>query len=121
MSRPINPEITDEEREKKKEYQRRYLEKKAQKIKEEAIADNNWQALYEDAQKTINTLTAKIEQYEQICASYAKKENEYKMTLQRAAIEYDARVKYIADCIKHAYLSTQFAINSQKSEGTKND
>lgn len=110
--------MTEEQKAKKKEYQRRYLEKKRRLALENNTADNNWEALYKNAQKEIDTLNAKLEQYVQLCESYAKRENEYKTALQKATLEYNARTDYVLDCIKHAYISAQFAVNS-KNEGAK--
>lgn len=62
---------------------------------------------------------AKITELEKICKSYAEQAHNSNKTLQTMAMEYDARTKYALDCIKHAYLSVQFAVNAESNKGDK--
>ena len=55
-------------------------------------------------------------QYEKLISSFAEKENQSKVALQRATLEYNARLKYMSDCVKHAYQSIQFAANAINPE-----
>lgn len=94
--------------------------KKVTPIKDTAKADIDYKKLYTDECAKTKSQAVKIEELDKLCKAYA--ENAQKMTeaLQRAAIEYDARINYMLDSVKHAYLSMQFAVNaSDKSKGGK--
>lgn len=71
-----------------------------------------------------NLLKAKLAEYEKICQSFANQADQSAKQMQSAALEYTARTKYMLDCVKHAYMSMQFAANAanntQKGEN-KND
>ena len=58
------------------------------------------------------TLENKILEYEKLCKSYAEREANANKDLQKAALEYNARVRYMQDCVRHAYTSIQFAVNA---------
>ena len=60
----------------------------------------------------LNASENKNTELEKICKSYAEQANNASNTLQKMALEYDARTKYMLDCVKHAYLSIQFAANA---------
>ena len=111
----------EEKLEKKRAAQRRWYEKQKQMkamaagavTNTETKTELNYKKLYSDAMQEIELLNTKIQQLEDICKSCATKENEYKQILQRATIEYDAKLRYITDCIKHAYISTQFVLDNK--------
>lgn len=92
--------MTEEERiERKRAAQRRWYEK--QKAKKAGIP-------YE-APSTTDT---RIAEYEKLCRLYKAQAEAAQARLDRATLEYNARVKYMQDAIKHAYLSIQFATNA---------
>lgn len=103
----------------RKESQKKYLEK----LKQEKInAENNtnYKQLYEEAQKEIATLTNKTLELEKICKSLVEREQNATKMLHNATLEYNSRTKHMLDCVKHAYISMQFALNAEKGEN-KND
>ena len=55
---------------------------------------------------------AKNAELEKLCKAYAEKAQNAENTLHRATMEYNARVEYMKDCVKHAYISIQFAANA---------
>lgn len=71
-----------------------------------------WEAMYHDAMKQLDAANTKNAELEKICKSYAEQANNANKALQTMALEYDARTKYMLDCVKHAYLSIQFATNA---------
>lgn len=59
-----------------------------------------------------NLLKAKVAQYEKICQSFANQADQSTKQIQAITLEYNARTKYMLDCVKHAYMSMQFAVNA---------
>lgn len=104
--------LTPEQREQRSRALKAYWEKRraanATKVKPTVA----WDAMYHDAMKQLETANAKNAELEKICKSYAEQANNAANSLQKMALEYDARTKYMLDCVKHAYLSIQFAVNA---------
>ena len=61
-------------------------------------------------------LNNKIANLEEVCKAYASRNNDNDEVLRKATLEYNARLQYALDAVKHAYLSIQFAMNSSKKE-----
>ena len=59
-----------------------------------------------------NLLKAKVAQYEKLCQSFANQADQSTKQIQAITLEYNARTKYMLDCVKHAYMSMQFAVNA---------
>ena len=53
---------------------------------------------------------AKNTELEKLCKAYAEKAQAAENALHRATMEYNARNEYMLDCVKHAYISIQFAV-----------
>lgn len=113
--------LTDEERkQRKRESQRRYLEK--QKLKAQTtVAQPDYENMYKNAVAEVNRLNEKIVQLENICKNYATQVNVANNNLKKATIEYNARVQYMLDCTKHAFLSMQFAAQASDKGEKSND
>ena len=120
--------LTDEEKKQRKaEANKRYVEKKKAQALENCVKSEDCKVAIPNTQvdykaefirmsKHVQELEAKIAQYEKLISSFAEKENQSKVALQRATIEYNARLKYMSDCVKHAYQSIQFAANAINPE-----
>mgnify|MGYP003450966721 CR=1 FL=1 len=115
--------LTDEEKKQKRaEYNRRYKEKLALLKANSPICANtveaqiDYKAEFIKASKQIQADAVKIAQYEKLISSFAEKENQSKIALQRATLEYNARLKYMLESVKHAYQSIQFAANAINPE-----
>lgn len=110
--------LTPKQREQRSQALKAYWEKRrAAKIVAETarVAEEvqpDYRAMYEDAMKQLETANVKNVELEKICKSYAEQANNAANSLQKMALEYDARTKYMLDCVKHAYLSIQFAVNA---------
>ena len=90
------------------------------KVKEESKPNTitpDWQALYTEEHAKNVTLENKVTEFEKLCKSYAEKEHQAVEALQRATIEYNARIKYMLDCVKHAHISMQFAVAASENKG----
>lgn len=84
----------------------------------------DWQDLYTKECAKSKALENKIEQLEGLVKSYAQNTEAAQLQLKRATLEYNARVDYLLDCAKHAFLSMQFAVNATSNMtqgGKKND
>lgn len=107
--------LTPEERaaraaEAKKRY---YEKKKAEKaIQKRALLGPDYKQMYLEEVAKNRALELKMLEYEKLCKNYAEKENSARKDLQNAALEYNARVKYMLDCVRHAHTSIQFAVNA---------
>lgn len=110
--------LTPEQKAKRSQALKEYWEKRraAQATKMNAT---DYKTLYEAAlthskevEAKLNTAENKNAELEKICKSYAEQANNASNALQKMALEYDARTKYMLDCVKHAYLSIQFAVNA---------
>ena len=84
----------------------------ADTVKAAEALQPNYKEMYHDAMKQLDAANAKNTELEKICKSYAEQANNANKALQTMALEYDARTKYMLDCVKHAYLSIQFATNA---------
>ena len=104
--------LTPEQRKQRSQALKAYWEKKraAKMIAEETQPD--YKTMYENAIKQLSAANAKNTELEKICKSYVEQANNATNSLQKMALEYDARTKYMLDCVKHAYLSIQFAVNA---------
>ena len=92
------------------------------KTKEAAEAKPNtvtpdWQALYTEECAKNKALENKATEFEKLCKSYAERERQATEALQRATLEYNARVKYMLDCVRHAHISMQFAVTASDDKG----
>lgn len=76
----------------------------------------DWQKLYVDECAKTKVLENKITEYEKLCKSYAENARQSAETLQRATLEYNARIQFMLDCARHAYLSMQFAENAAEAK-----
>lgn len=110
--------LTPEQKARRSQALKEYWEKRraAKMVAETAkIAETiqpDYKTMYEDTVKQLNAANAKNVELEKICKSYAEQANNASNALQKMALEYDARTKYMLDCVKHAYLSIQFATNA---------
>ena len=104
--------LTPEQKARRSQALKEYWEKRraAKMVAEEVQPD--YKTMYENAMQQLNTANAKNAELEKICKSYAEQANNTSNALQKMALEYDARTKYMLDCVKHAYLSIQFATNA---------
>ena len=120
--------LTDEEKKQRRaEANKRYREKQKAAQTENCIkVDENcveipdeqidWKAEFIAENKRARGLEAKIEQYEKLIASFAEREKQSTNSLRKATMEYNARLAYMSDCVKHAYQSIQFAANAINPE-----
>lgn len=120
--------LSEEEKKiRRAEANKRYAEKKKAQTEENrakfedcrvAIPDEeiDWKAEFVAENKRARGLEAKIEQYEKLIASFAEREKQSTVALRKATMEYNARIAYMSDCVKHAYQSIQFAANAINPE-----
>jgi hypothetical protein len=117
MAREI---LTEEERiRRRNESKQRYVEKKRRekelaKANAEEIfeAAPDYKLMYENATEENNLLKAKLAEYEHIIKSYGERERLASQNTQNIKLEANAKIQYMLDAAKHAYLSMQFAANS---------
>lgn len=114
--------LTPEERAQRiLEAKRRYAEK--QKIKraeaKKHAAGPDYKTMYLEAIGQNKALENRLAEMEKLCKTYAEKENAAQLNLQKAALEYNARIKYMQDCVRHAYTSMQFAANAVSTDTSK--
>lgn len=69
--------------------------------------EKDYKQLYLDECEVTKAQAVKINELEQLCKSFAEKEKQSTMELQRAALEYNARINYMLDCVKHAKISME--------------
>ena len=93
--------------------------KKRQEQEEKKMAEQvtntiepDYKKLYTEECAKNKALENKVAEFEKLCKSYVEREQQSTAALQRATLEYNARVQYMLDCTKHAYLSMQFAVNA---------
>lgn len=124
---PRGSNLTPEEKAQRVlEAKRKYAEKqKAKREEAKRLAlGPDYKTMYLEEVAKNRTLENKILEYEKLCKSYAEREANANKGLQRAALEYNARVKYMQDCVRHAYTSIQFAVNAMSETpvgGQNND
>ena len=80
----------------------------------------NYEKLYNEECKKNTVLENKCAEYEKICKSLTEKANQAQELLQKATLEYNARIDYVLDCTKHAYISIQMANNTPINGGMNN-
>lgn len=85
-------------------------------VNENTIAPD-YQELYVNESAKNKALENKVAELEKLCKTYAEKERKATEALQRATLEYNARVKYMLDCVRHAHISMQFAIAASDDKG----
>lgn len=84
----------------------------------ETVKTPNYRKLYRDKCEELKVAENKINELQQICRALTEQKNFAENKLKQATLEYNTRVQYVLDVIKHAYLSTQFAISASKKEST---
>ena len=117
MAREI---LTEEERiRRRNESKQRYVEKKKaerelakQLATMPAEAHPDWQAMYQKEHEENDLLKAKLAEYEHIIKSYGERDRLASQNIQNIKLEANAKIQYMLDAAKHAYLSMQFAANS---------
>lgn len=82
-------------------------------------AEPNYKKLYHDAMTELKQVKAKNEQYEQLIKSYAENIQNTTNALKKATLEYDARIKFMLDCVRHCYTSMQLAAEATSEKGGK--
>lgn len=122
MAREI---LTEEERiRRRNESKQRYAEKKrlereqakalmAEQSAEAAMPD--YKTMYNKLLEENNLLTAKCAEYEKLCKSFAEREKLLRQNSQNIVTEANAKIQYMLDAAKHAYISMQFAANSSNT------
>lgn len=88
---------------------------KPKKIETTELKD--YKTLYEKTLAEKTALENKCVEYEKLCKSFSEREHAATEALQRATLEYNARVKHMLDCVRHAHLSMQFAIAASEPKG----
>ena len=96
--------MTEEElKERKRISQKRWYEKqKAKKLEQKKLEQSNNET----------TTDPRIEEFKKLCEIYKAQAEAAHKELTRATLEYNTRIKYMQDAVKHAYLSIQFATNA---------
>ena len=124
MAREI---LTEEERiRRRNESKQRYVErKKAEREQAKALlagqeAMPDYKKMYEKLLEENNLLTAKNTEYEKLCKSFAEREKLLRQNSQNIVTEANAKIQYMLDAAKHAYISMQFAANSSDSSKEAN-
>lgn len=91
---------------------------------EETVNNMDYETLYKAAlahskeiENRLATAEAKNTELEKICKAYVEQANNTNRAIQKVTMEYNARTQYMLDCVKHAYLSIQFAVNASHNEG----
>ena len=98
------------------------IKKAAQNNEQNNAGEPDYKTLYVKTAAELKTAQAKLQEFESICKSYANSAQKAKSDLQRATLEYNARVKYMLDCVKHAHISMQFAVAAvEENKGGNND
>lgn len=85
-------------------------------------SEPDYKALYLDSAAKLKSVENKTNELEKLCKSYAELAKQAQDTLQNATLEYNAKTEYMLDCVKHAYLSIQFALTAttkKKDQGGK--
>lgn len=76
----------------------------------------NYKKLYAEATAKNKAYEAKIEQYESIVKSYAERTQNAENLLKKATIEYDARIKFMLDAVRHSYTAMQLAAQASTDD-----
>ena len=115
----IKTKLTDEERRKRhNEYNKEWLKRKKEKeaLLKAAGDCPNYENMYITECAKNKALENKIADLENICKTYAIKEKQATEALNRSTLEYNARIKYMLECVRHALISMQFAMNAPDSK-----
>ena len=119
--------LTEEERiRRRNESKQRYAEKKkAEREQAKALLANqeampDYKAMYQTAHEENELLKAKIAEYEKLCKSFAEREKLLRQNAQNIVTEANAKIQYMLDAAKHAYISMQFAANSNDTSKEAN-
>ena len=76
--------------------------------------DKDEAAIHNPAKVNIAALQTKVATYEQLIQSYKARINSLENKMNGMVLEYNARLKYMKECIEHAYTSILFAENAAK-------
>ncbi len=82
-------------------------------VAEVTVDKTDYKKLYVETNNKLIAAENKIAEYENLCKSYAQRMQNAENALKGATLEYNARIKYMLDCSKHAYISMQFAAESK--------
>lgn len=97
---------------------RRYNEKKKlEKLAAKQTAEANYQKMYIEECAKNKALEIKAGELEKLCKIYADKTKQATDALHKATLEYNARTRHMLDCVKHAYVSMQFAVAADDKQG----
>ena len=107
------------ERSKKMWADKRAAKEAAQKEAEQIANSIDYKKLYEETVKEKQAAESKLAEYENIIKAFAERERKATETLKKATLEYNALTNYMMDCVKHAYLSLQFAANTFENKEEK--
>lgn len=102
--------------EKKAEYAAAAKARREAKKNAALVAQPNFEAECIKLTEENKRLNNRIANLEEVCKAYATRDKEHETTFRKATMEYNARLQYALDAVKHAYLSIQFAMNSSKKE-----
>lgn len=97
---------------KMKEFWARKRQEQEEKKMAEQVTNTiepDYKKLYTEECAKNRALENKLAEFEKLCKSFSERERQAVEALQRATLEYNARVKYMLDCVKHAHISMQFA------------
>lgn len=81
----------------------------------------NIQDTSKDLEQELKASKARVAELEKLCVSYRTQAENSDKTLKRMTLEYNSRVQYMLDCVKHSYLSIQFAVNALNKGEQTND
>ena len=105
-------QLTEEElKERRKQYNQRYLEKL--KAKKAGTATPDWESMYNNTMKEVIALKEKTTQLENLCKSYATQAENANTALKKATLEYNARIQFMLDSVRHALVAMQLAVNAE--------
>ena len=85
------------------------------KVSTETTPD--YKKLYLAEQDKNKSLEVKIAELEKLCRSFSEKAHNAQEALQSATLEYNAKVEYMLDCVKHAHISIQIAHSASTKKG----
>lgn len=77
----------------------------------------DYKKLYKTASEELKAANDKLAQYEGLIKSYATKAQNAETVLKKATLEYDARIKFILDSVRHCYTAIQLAAQAQSDKG----
>ena len=89
----------------------------SEQTKKEKVTAIDYKKIYEEERKKNIALENKNTELEKICKSFSEKAAKAQETLQNATLEYNARVKYMLDAVRHSYISIQMASDTPQTQG----